>query len=64
MCIHTDIPLMIVLSVRTPNSLEMKKIEIHIRNKLFNEFHRQLVFVVCKGAEFPILAFTLSIKIC
>lgn len=57
MCVNTDISFMIVFSVWAPYCFEMKKIEIHIRFKFFNQFNRKFIFGMSKGAKFTILAF-------
>jgi hypothetical protein len=33
--IHTNVPFMVIFFVWTPDSLEMKEVEIHIRSELF-----------------------------
>lgn len=38
-CIDTNIPLMVIFLVRAPYCFKMKKVEIHIRCKLFYEFN-------------------------
>jgi hypothetical protein len=61
--VDTDVPLVVVLSVRTPHGLEVKDIEIHIWLELLYELDRELPLVVCKGAKFSVVAFALAIEI-
>ena len=39
MGIDTDFTVVIILTIRTPNSLEVEHIEVHINNVLFNQFN-------------------------
>ena len=54
-CINTDIPFMIIFSVRTPDSLKMEDVEIHIWFKLFYQLDRELSLRVSERAELSIL---------
>ena len=56
MCINTDISLMIIFSIRAPNSFEMKYVKIHVRLKFFDQFNRKLSLVMSKRTEFSIIA--------
>jgi hypothetical protein len=63
MSIHAHIAFMVIFSVGTPYSFEMKNIEVHIRLKFFNKFHREFSVMVRKRAELSIFAFSHSIQI-
>ena len=54
-CVDTDIPFMIIFSVRTPDSLKMEDVEIHIWFKLFYQLDRELSLRVSERAELSIL---------
>ena len=56
-CINTDIPFMIIFSVRTPDSLKMEDVEIHIWLKLFYQLDRELSLRVSERAELSVLTF-------
>lgn len=53
--VHTDVSLVVVLLVRTPNSFEVEEVEVHVRLELLNQLHGQVVLVVSKGTEVTIL---------
>ena len=38
-CVNAYIPLMVLLSVRTPDRLEMEQVKVHVWLKLFYEFY-------------------------
>ena len=48
MRIDTDFTVMVILTVRAPNSLEVEHIEIHINNVLFDQFNGKFTFIVRK----------------
>lgn len=56
-CVDTDIPFMIIFSVRAPDSLKMEDVEIHIWFKLFYQLDRELSLRVSERAEFSVLTF-------
>ena len=57
MSINTYISFMVILSVRTPNSLKMEQVEIHIRLKFFNQLYWKVILSMSKRTEFTIFAF-------
>lgn len=54
MGIDTDFTVMIILTIRAPNGLEVEHVEIHINNVLFDQFNRKFTFIVRKGTVFLI----------
>lgn len=57
MCINTNISLMVIFSIWTPNCFKMEQVKIHIRFKFFNKFYWQFIFWVSKWAKFSIFTF-------
>jgi hypothetical protein len=56
MCVKTHFAVMVIFSVRTPNSFKMVKIEIRINFVFFDHFHRKLRLIVSERAKFLVLA--------
>jgi hypothetical protein len=54
-CVDTDIPFMIIFSVRAPDSLKMEDVEIHIWFELFYQLDRELSLRVSERAKFSVL---------
>lgn len=59
--INADISFVVILSVRTPNSLEVEKVKVHVGFELFDQLYGKLVILVSEGAELPILTLRASI---
>jgi hypothetical protein len=53
--IDTDIPFMVILSIRAPHCLEVEDIKVHIWFKLLYQLHRELALRMSKRAKLPIL---------
>lgn len=61
--VHAYVALVIILPVRTPDSLKMENVEVHIWLKFLNQLDRELPLIVCKGAELTIIALSLSVEV-
>ena len=48
MRIDTDLTVMVILPIRTPHSLEVKHVEVHINIVLFDQFNREFAFIMSK----------------
>ena len=59
----TLVPLMVVFVIRTPDSLEVKHVEVRVLIKFIDEFNWYLWFTMCKRTIVTILAFPCSIDI-
>ena len=59
MRVDTKFGVVIILTIRAPNSFKMIQIEIIIGQILLKKFHRQLLEAMGKGAVFSILAHAL-----
>lgn len=55
MSIDAYLSVVVILPVRTPNSLEVEHIEVHIKFILLNQLNRQLVLTVRKRAILLVL---------
>jgi hypothetical protein len=61
--VHADVTLVVILTVGTPNRLEVEEIEVHIGLKFLYQLNRELLFAMCEGTEFSIIALGLSIQV-
>ena len=61
--VNAYIPLMVILSIRTPNSFEVENVKVHIRLKLFYQLNWKFWLCMSKRAELSILTFNLPIQI-
>jgi len=59
--IDAHVSLMVVLSVRTPDALEVEEVEVQIRLELLDQLHRQLRLRVRKRAKISVLTLRESI---
>lgn len=57
------IPLMIVLVVGTPNSLEMKHVKVLVRTEFVYQFHRYLWFWVGERTIITVFTFTCAVSV-
>ena len=58
--IHTYLPVVVVLAIRTPNSLEEEHVEVHVNIIFFDQLNGQLAFTVGEGAILKIFAWLAS----
>ena len=54
MGVHTYLPVVVIVSVRAPDSLEMVHIEVHVNFIIFNQFNRQLFPRMSEGTKLGI----------
>ena len=62
MSIYTHLAIVIIFTVRTPHSLEVEHIEVHVNFIIFNKFYRQLLSIVGEGTKFLIIAFLILMR--
>lgn len=60
--IHTNLAIVIIFTVRTPHSLEVEHVEVHVNFIIFNKFYRQLLSIVGEGTKFLIIAFLILMR--
>ena len=60
--IYTHLAIVIIFTVRTPYSLEVEHIEVHVNFIIFNKFYRQLLSIVGEGTKFLIIAFLILMR--
>ena len=54
--IHTDFPVVVVLTVRAPNRLEQEHVEVHVNSIFLDQLDGELPLAVGEGAEFLVFA--------
>jgi len=54
--VDTSLSIVVIFSVRTPNSLEVKQIKIHVNLVALDQLDRDLVFCVGKGTKLFVIA--------
>ena len=62
MSIHTRLAIVIIFTVRTPHSLEVEHVEVHVNFIIFNKFYRQLLSIVGERTKFLIIAFLMLMR--
>lgn len=62
-CVYTNISLVIIFPVRTPNCFKMKDIKIHVWLKLFYQFYWELSLLMSEWTELPVFTFLEVFKV-
>ena len=60
--IHTHLAIVIIFTVRTPHSLEVEHVEVHVNFIIFDKFYRQLLSIVGERTKFLIIAFLMLMR--